>query len=274
MVDAVTFYRPGRRFPAFSVTGGRCELQCDHCRGRFLAGMRPALTPRDLEAAARELAASGGTGLLLSGGCDARGRVPLAPFLGTVLEIKRTTALAVNLHPGLVDREAAQAIMAAGADALSVDVLQDPATIRDVLHLGASPDDYRRTLELLAPSGRLVPHVCVGLQSEGAEDRTLDLLSSFPLRSLVVLGLISAPGAPRREVSSERLLGFVRRAVREVGAPVLLGCMRPRGRWQDEAAAIEAGVAGVVNPSTRTVEWAASEGRHAAWREECCALGP
>ncbi len=270
MARPLHFYRPGKRFPAFSVTGERCELQCDHCRGRYLRGMRAVSSPDQLISEARDLAASGGEGLLLSGGCDARGRVPLGPFLGAVREIKGTTDLAVNLHPGLVDAALARELLASGADVFSVDILQDRRTIAERLHLDASPDDYRRTLELLAP-GKVVPHVCVGLQSEEGERRTLDLLSGASISALVVLGLM-APFPGGAEASTERLVRFVREAVRRVDAPVLLGCMRPRGRPEAEVEMIEAGIAGVVNPSPAAAERARSSGYEIIERQACCAL--
>jgi hypothetical protein len=101
--------------------------------------MRPILTPGDLERTAEELVRDGGTGFLLSGGCDHRGRVPLGPFLDTVRDIKARTGLAVNLHTGLVDEVGAGELLASEADAFSVDVVQDPRTIGHCLGRGVSP---------------------------------------------------------------------------------------------------------------------------------------
>jgi uncharacterized radical SAM superfamily protein len=179
----------------------------------------------------------------------------------------------VNLHTGLVDEEEATDLLATGVDAFSVDILQDRRAIADVLHLDASPNAYRQTMELLAPSGRLVPHTLVGLQSELGEAESLDLIASFEVRALIVLGLVPAPGAPfDRAASSERVTSFIRRAVNKVNAPVLLGCMRPRGRWEDEKEAIEAGASGVVNPSPRTAEWAEQSGLEVRRVDACCAV--
>ncbi len=270
MPGPLVFYRPGKLFPAFSVTGDRCELRCEHCQGRYLRGMRPVLDPAGLLTEARKLEASGGRGFLLSGGCDARGHVPLGRFLGAVREIKCTTSLAVNMHPGLVSETDATELLASGADVLSVDVLQDRRTINEKLHLDASPDDYRRTLELLSP-GRLVPHVCVGLQSERGEEDTLELLASIRIGALVVLGLMTPPGSAGG-VPPQRLVRFVRSAADRLDAPVLLGCMRPRGHAGAEIEAIEAGAAGIVNPSPATVEWASASGRGTIEVWACCAL--
>jgi uncharacterized radical SAM superfamily protein len=267
----LTFYRPGTGFPAFSVTGERCELRCEHCQGRYLKGMRAMSGPPDLVTAALALEAAGGTGFLLSGGCDPRGQVPLEPFLGAVGEIKRATALAVNLHPGLVDRERAGALLASGADAFSVDVLQDRRAIAGGLHLDAGPEAYARTLELLSP-GHVVPHVCVGLQSEEGERATIELLSRHRIAGVVVLGLMAPPGSGLRPVPPGRLARFIRAAVREIDAPVVVGCMRPRGRWEEETELIEAGAAGVVNPSPAAAEWARVRGYDIVEKKTCCAL--
>jgi lipoyl synthase len=273
MAGAISFYHPGKRFPAFSVTGGRCELQCDHCRGRYLLGMRPVGAPEELEKAALSLVSEGGKGFLLSGGCDRRGRVPLSPYLDTVRRIRERNGLLVNLHAGLLDEGTAYRLLGTGADALSVDVLQDPLTISGVLHLDASPRDYARTLELLSRSGRLVPHVCVGLQSEAGEDATLDLLSSIEVAALIVLGLVPSKGTPLEGVPPrpERLVRFLSRAVERIDAPVLLGCMRPRGDPTVEERAIEAGVAGIVNPSSQATAYAVRRGLRIENRETCCA---
>jgi len=270
----VTFYRPGKSFPAFSVTGEGCSLQCDHCRGRYLQGMRPALDPDELERAAARLSFEGGRGFLLSGGCDRRGRVPLGDFSGAVRRIRATTGLQVNVHPGLLDEEDAAAVISSGAEAFSVDVVQDPLTISGTLHLQASPRDYCRTMELLEPTGRLVPHVCVGLQSERGEEGTLETISAHSVRALIILGLMGARGTmyEHRSVPPERLVRAVGKAVATVPAPVLLGCMRPRGQWEVEVQAIEDGAAGVVNPSPRTVQWALDQGYRVENVPSCCAL--
>ena len=51
-----TFYLPGMirygsmrgRYPALSLTGDRCQLQCEHCKGLLLEPMIPADTPEAL----------------------------------------------------------------------------------------------------------------------------------------------------------------------------------------------------------------------------------
>jgi len=233
-------------------------------------------SPEELDRRATALAAAGGTGFLLSGGCDRRGRVPLGPYLGTVGRIRDRTGLGVNLHTGLVGEEEAIALLASGADAFSTDVVQDPRTIAGTLHLDAAPGDYRRTLELLSPGGKLVPHVCVGLQSEQGEERTLDLISAIDIRAVIVLGLVPSKGTSLASapVDPGRVVRFIARAAEMVSAPIILGCMRSRSDRTIEIGAIEAGASGIVNPSAATVAWARERGLRLEQEEVCCALHP
>ncbi len=272
--QTIVAYHPGGRFPALSVTGGRCEQQCDHCQGHYLKGMGPATTPGALMERAAELERKGARGFLLSGGCDGAGRVPLAPFVPAVREIKERTSLLVNLHTGLVDGGAAAELLSSGADCFSVDVVQDRGVIREALHLEASPQDYAATLEALSPAPRLVPHICVGLQSKDGERRSLELVAGYDIAALVVLGLAPARGTPwdGRTWDLRRLPRFVEQASSLLDAPVLVGCMRPRGQWEVELECIKAGAAGIVNPSSRAVEGAMFLGYAFEKREECCSF--
>lgn len=268
---ALTVYRPGRTFPALSVTGTRCALRCEHCGGRFLRSMEAAESPHELVAAARRARAGGATGVLVSGGCDASGTVPLAPFVEAIAQL-RAEGLQANVHTGLLDRAGARALAATGAEAFSVDLVQDEGTIRSALHLGASPSDYGATLRALLDAGaRVVPHVLVGLQPEEGERRCLELLSRLPVAAVVVLAMVPPPGQDPLPGLDDRLVDFVERAA-ALPCPVLLGCMRPRGRSDVEIRCVSAGAAGIVNPSIRTVEWALAHGYEVVEEARCCAL--
>ena len=90
--DEITFHAPGlkrfktseyvgqevMRFASISVTGTECALACEHCKTHVLEGM--TALPRfdgSLFDLCAELAERGARGVLISGGCDKRGRVPL-----------------------------------------------------------------------------------------------------------------------------------------------------------------------------------------------------
>ena len=85
--QAIRFYRPGKGFPTFSVTGSRCSLCCDHCAGRYLKGMNAVASPDELLVEAEKLKRRGGKGFLLSGGCDEDGKgvACLSPWIGPAM---------------------------------------------------------------------------------------------------------------------------------------------------------------------------------------------
>src|SRR5574341_1680209 len=54
-------------WPAVSITGRECSLQCDHCRAKVLESMIPALTPEALWRVVSEQVSKGARGMLLTG---------------------------------------------------------------------------------------------------------------------------------------------------------------------------------------------------------------
>src|SRR5512136_2134153 len=89
----VSYKAPGlpshrEHFAAISVTGRHCDLQCDHCQGKLLEPMIPARTPETFLATVDRLRSQGGLGLLLSGGADRNGEVPLERFIPAIRIVK------------------------------------------------------------------------------------------------------------------------------------------------------------------------------------------
>ncbi len=278
MGKRVVAYQPGRAFPAISMTGSRCELQCDHCRGHYLRAMTDASRPGSLPAVAAALKEAGAVGILLSGGCDRQGKLPILERLEEVRSV-RHLGLRLNLHTGLLDAEDAQRLTGTGAECYSVDIVQDKNVISDVLHLKVGPEAYQETLSALfsARAGRVVPHICVGLRGDDIEGElaSVDLVSGFPIAALVLLWRLPAPDAPMRRTknaSADSFLRVVRHATETLGCPVLLGCMRPRGNVELEIEAVRLGVAGLASPAAETLRRLELEGYEVVRSGLCCAL--
>lgn len=263
----IALYRPGRDFPSVSVTGTRCELMCQHCQGKYLEGMAPVNGPEALLSFAKGLEERGASGFLLSGGCDRHGRVPLTPFLPVVTEIKRTTALQVNVHPGLVSDEEVELLASSGADRISFDLTLDQDVLRRRMHLDRTPQDNLDSFRALcrAAPGRVAPHVLLGAGEEENEIEAIRTAGSEDVPCVILLSLIG-----------EKVKDWDGRLLRAVGAgtgtgrAILLGCMRPRGHADVEIAALKAGAAGIACPAAATAEWALENGGQ--WRRGCCAL--
>ena len=111
----ITFYLPGMisynglrgAYPGISVTGAHCALMCDHCQAKILEPMPAAASPDALLHMCRRFAERGCLGVLISGGCDNKGRLPWARFIPAIRKVKQETGLYISIHCGLLDRDTA-----------------------------------------------------------------------------------------------------------------------------------------------------------------------
>jgi uncharacterized radical SAM superfamily protein len=276
---AIDCYYPGKSFPAISVTGKDCALDCKHCARRYLEGMVPATSTEELLEVARTLSARGTKGFLLSGGVDETGKVPIADFLPAIKEIKATTRLRINAHIGLSPTAEIVDLVQAGIDAFSVDIYGANSTIRDVLGLQASVDDYFRVLrDLIEQKAYVVPHICVGIHAGKVDGElsALETLSEFEPQTLVLISLIPTRGTAYQNVeppSKDDMLMVVKAARRLMPRTrILLGCMRSRSNRATEYEAVMAGVDGIVLPSLETVKRLEEDGFSIRIKDECCAF--
>jgi hypothetical protein len=277
----IRFYYPLPRFPNVSVTGGGCALVCKHCGGHYLKAMEGTETPSKLKAFCTRLEADSGIGLLVSGGCDAEGRVPLDRFLDALRWVKENTGLIVNVHTGLLDKKQAEEIGSTGVDIVSVDMVGSNETIRRVYGLKATVDDYRETLNSLkeARVPHIVPHICVGLDfgKIRGEATALKVARGIDPELVVILGLMPTPGTAMESVkppSAEALARTVTAArLMFPEAGVALGCMRPRtGKERIEELAMKAGASRLVLPSRSTIEKAEAGGFRVMHLDGCCSI--
>ena len=262
----IRFDRPIRTLPV-SVTGRWCALQCAHCRGYYLRHMRP-IARADPD---------GATSVLVSGGCDAAGRVPILEHLDAVRRLGVGRRL--NFHLGLTDEETVRAV-APIADAVSFDVVGDAETVREVYGLNLTLDDYIGMLRMMRPYVRVVPHVTIGLRGGrlSGESAAVSALAAEGIETLVFIVLIPTEGTPFAECDPPSLADvadvLLDARVRLPWARLTLGCMRPHGAYRHavDEIAVRAGLNGIVNP-TRGAERAAKElGLAVIRRDECCAL--
>jgi hypothetical protein len=269
------------RFAALSITGRACELGCEHCKGSLLHSMIPTERPEDLVATARRLATRGVQGILVSGGCDREGRVPLEPFLEALERANRELGLRVAVHAGLVDAEGARRLASAGVDRALLDIVGDRRTAREVLHIDAGPERFEASLVALCDAGvSTVPHIVVGLHFGEilGEQTALEIAARNPAAALALVVLRPEAAAPHGSSGgpSTDEVGLVLAAARLAlpDRPILLGCARPvgaRGR-EIERVALAAGVNGIAFPSDATVRMARELGLRPRLQDLCCAF--
>ncbi|MBI2876051.1 MAG: radical SAM protein [Candidatus Tectomicrobia bacterium] len=269
------------RFVPISITGQTCALQCDHCQGRILRGMAPAASPDKLLATAATLAQRGTQGILVSGGSQADGMVPLKGFLPALQEIKERYRLQIIVHLGLVDEALAAGLAEARVDAAMLDVIGCDQTIREVYHLEATPVDYAASLRWLTTYGvETVPHVVIGLHYGriAGEREALRIISQFPVASLVLVGLLPLYDTPMEGITppSPEEMGelFLQARLLFPHTPVLLGCERPAGehKGQTDLYALKAGLNGIAYPAEGIVGAAQDLGLQPIFSPWCCSL--
>ena len=84
------FYRnKPSSFTALSVTGSSCSLCCAHCNGLLLLNMYDASSAEKFITRVDQLADAGSQGVLISGGSDTNGAVPLLPFMEGIAHAKK-----------------------------------------------------------------------------------------------------------------------------------------------------------------------------------------
>lgn len=269
------------RYPAASITGPRCQLNCEHCGGHLLNPMHPATTPEELLALGRRLNAAGMAGLLISGGSDPSGRLPWAPLIPAIAQLKAETDLVLTAHVGRIDRATAQALKDAGISQALYDVVGDPATAREILHLPDGLAAQAETLDACQAAGlEIVPHVIVGLHHGQmlGEYKALDIVAGLDPQRVVFIvlmplkhtGLAQAAPPPPEEVAR-----FLAKARLRLPAPRHhLGCARPRGRYRQEldALAVAAGINVLAIPSDGALQTAEQYSRPTSLAETCCSL--
>ena len=283
-----TFYLPGMirygsirgRYPALSLTGDRCQLQCEHCKGLLLEPMIPAASPEALVEKCLKLARSGHTGLLLSGGSDQRGRLPWKRFVKAISRIKSETGLFMSAHCGFLDFETAVALKAAGVEQALIDVMGDEDTARNIYHLDGLHQVVNSLRALSRSELDVVPHIVAGLnygRIQG-EHEALRIIRRFQASALVVVVLTPLKGTPMEHIPPLPPIEVARLIARaRVMMPnihISLGCERPRNKENElmEALAIYAGATRMAVWSETTLNLVLELGLKPRLQSTCCSV--
>ena len=276
-------WRPQKhnRFLPISVTGTACALQCDHCKTHVLEGMVTLQKDTDLFATARRLQASGTEGILVSGGSNRTGGVPLLPHVNAMRRVRDELGMRVIVHSGVVSPRLAEGLVEARVDGVMLDIIGADETIREVYHLDLTADDFERSLALLAERGlRIIPHIVLGLHYARllGEWRALEMIRRYPVSTLILVVLTPLVGTPMAHLKPpplEDVIEFFATARQAMpDTKVNLGCGRPMGKMKQEMdrAAIDHGLNGIAYPADGAIEYARERGLEPALYEYCCSL--
>jgi uncharacterized radical SAM superfamily protein len=294
--DEITFHAPGLRgyktdeyvgqniteFVSISVTGTACALSCEHCKTNVLHGMTDL---RRYHGSLFDLCASlverGARGVLISGGSDKQGRVPLLSHIRDLIRVRKELGLAIRVHPGLPDEETCAALGEVGIDGAMIDIIGHRDTIREIYHLNSDPEDYENSLAWLEQYKMpTVPHIILGLHYGKmlGEERALDIIVRHPPKVMVMVVLMPLTGTPMVGIappSLDEIGAFFEKARKALlSTPVMLGCARPMGNLKVEIdrLAVNAGLNGIAYPANGIVEYARQAGLRPQFINACCGV--
>jgi hypothetical protein len=294
--NTITFHAPGLKryktdefetqnaieFVSISVTGTACALSCEHCKTNVLHGMND-LRKHDgsLFDLCAYLASKGARGVLISGGSDKQGRVPLLPHIKDMKRVREELGLAMRIHTGLPDEETCAALGEVDIDGAMIDIIGHRDTIRDVYHLDSDPEDYENSLAWLEKYNvPTIPHIILGLHFGKmlGEEPALEMIARHPPKVLVLVVLMPLTGTPMMAVtppSLEEIGVFFEKSRKALpSTPVMLGCARPLGplKVEIDKLAIDAGLNGIAYPANGVVEYARQNGLQPKFINACCGV--
>jgi uncharacterized radical SAM superfamily protein len=241
--------------------------------------MMPAPTPQRFVEVCTEVKKKGGIGCLISGGCLPDGSVPLGKFVEAIAEVKRKLGLTVVVHTGVVDFDLAQRLKEAGVDAALLDIIGSDETIKEICQLNVHVSDYDKSLSALHLAGiSLVPHVLVGLHygKLHGEFQALQMISKYSPSAVIVIALMPVRGTAMQNVAPPapqdiaKVLVMTRLMLPIT--PVVLGCMRPKGkhRAETDTLAVKTGVNAIAFPDEQAIQLAESMKLESTFSSLCC----
>jgi len=283
----ITFYHPGMfkyngkwgNYPAISITGKHCELQCDHCNSKILESMIFATTPEELIQKCIRLEELGNAGCLISGGSQKDGTIPWHNFIPAIKTIKETTNLFISIHSGIIDYQMAKKMKDAGVDQALIDVIGDEETLKKIYHVNFSITKIEESLDALKNAGlSIIPHIVVGLDygKIKGEYHAIDLIKRYNPEVLVIVSLKRLSGTPMRDIlppNPEEIAKIIATArIEMTDVSISLGCARERANSLIDVLAVECGVNRIAIPSEEAIKKAQEYGLDILWKKTCCSV--
>ncbi len=220
-------------------------------------------------------------GILLSGGANAHGEVPLSGYPEILRRIKEDFRIDCIVHTGLLGEKITRELAHANVDAVMVDIIGDQGTIQDICHLNRPVNDYEDSISLLHTLGiPSVPHIVVGLNHGElkGEILALEMVARHTPAALVIVVFTSVEGTPMQDETPpdlhliSRFLTLARLSLPQI--PILLGCARPGGEYKQklDTIAIAAGINGIAYPCQEAIKFSLDNQLHPLFLKTCCSL--
>ncbi len=172
---------------AISVTGTRCDLMCRHCYARTLEAMHSVEHGLKLI----DSASSWPRMLLVSGGCDYAGRIPLTARARKLIQRAKSRSFVVSIHTCVTDYSYAKTLRELGVDVVLIDIELDPTVIHFVRNLHKHSEEvFIESLAIVRRLGlNVFPHIVVGLhpRGRGVEYEAIERLTTIDIDGLSIV---------------------------------------------------------------------------------------
>ena len=286
-----------RSFLNVSITGSTCQLMCSHCRGFLLKDM---IDINDFHEDEKIIKTSAGRfmqvidyfgednvcGMLVSGGFDSSGRLPLdVKIMDELAKVKELKADSVKviMHLGFINAEEIRLLQNSAIDGVLVNIFSDMYSIKEVYNLkGLSPHDFYMNLRNIKNAGiKVSPHLILGLGCRGnieGEFISIDEISKIGTDSLVFAIEKKLTKNHRNDYKEVRIQDIVRlyEYARKLmpQTPLALGCARPPGAFSEELEMelIKRGIDSIAFPSEKAIDFALENNLSFCFKEQCCAF--
>ncbi len=283
----ITFYIPGMfcyngefgDYPAISLTGAYCKLNCPHCGGKLLKSMIHINSPDELIKACEGLKKRNAIGCLLTGGFDQHLCLPWKEFVPAIKEIKEKTDLKISIHCGILDLSIASMLKEAGIDQALIDVIGDDKTLSNIYHADINVIEIFRTIEILNKVGiPVIPHIVIGLNYGRivGEYQALEIIKQYDIHALVFVSLMPLPGTAMESIETPAPTEIARiMAQARLNHPrtiMSLGCARKRGDYNIDLWAVECGINRIALPSEEAIAKAKEYRLEIEWKKTCCSI--
>lgn len=229
MNNKIAVFQIRRKFAVVSITGSYCQLRCSHCNARYLSSMIPS-SPRSLRKTIEKLHKQGVRGVLLSGGFNKHGYLPISENIDD-LEYAKKLGFIVNAHLGFIDNRDLLYSLKELIDVVDFEFTLSKDYIINTRGEKFTPRRYKETIKAMIDVGLyVVPHIFLWHPWS-----SLDLLQE-ELNFIKDLGvdtvntLIYIPHVPER-LDKKLLLPLITSRAEwlyyNFEGDIYMGCMRP-----------------------------------------------
>jgi uncharacterized radical SAM superfamily protein len=265
----ITFIYPKKTRP-LSITGDFCALSCAHCKGHYLGDMSNIF-------GINKENQNGFESVLVSGGCDLEGAVPLKDHLDLIKMLSKHHKLIA--HTGLLKDEDIS-LVSPYLTAASFNMVGDDSTIKEVYKLDKNTDDFIESFRALSIKVTTYPHITIGLHGGKVkgEYHAIDLLSGLKTQAIVLNVLIPTRGTEYENLDPPSLsnvmdvISYTKNKMNRKG--VFLGCMRPGGLYREklDEFCVKSEIDRIVMPAKSARVLAKNMDFGITESQECCIL--